>query len=100
MGIALSQNDDSSLIRLDGAVDITCAAELKAALLKAIEAGKEISICAEKVTELDVTAFQLLWAAKREGKKRGIRFALEQDLPESVRASLASAGLVGLRIAE
>jgi anti-anti-sigma regulatory factor len=100
VGIALSQSDDSSMIQLDGAVGITCAAELKAALLKAIEAGKRISICAGKTTDLDVTAFQLLWAAEREAKKLGKKFALQRDLPESVRSSLAGAGLVGLQIVE
>ncbi len=38
-------------------------------------------------------AFQLLWAAKREAERVGVGFAMAEQLPESVRNSLAVMGL-------
>jgi anti-anti-sigma regulatory factor len=98
MGISLDQLDDSSLIRLDGVIDIASAVELKAALLAAFATGKEVRISLEATTDLDVTAFQLLWAAEREAKRLGVGLALTGQPPEKVVRSLARAGLDGLGI--
>lgn len=93
MGIVLSQTDDSCMVGLDGAIDIASAAELKAVLIEALETGKEIRISAAQATDLDIMAFQLLWAAKREAARVGVGFAMAERLPESVRNSLAVMGL-------
>jgi anti-anti-sigma factor len=93
VGIALSQTDDSSLIRLEGAVDISVAAELKAVLLRAIAKGNTIRISADAVSELDVTAFQLLWAACREAKRSGMNLVLAGETPEPVEKALSEVGL-------
>ncbi|MGB7264749.1 MAG: STAS domain-containing protein [Terracidiphilus sp.] len=95
MGIVLSQSDDACLIGLDGAIDIASAAELKAVLVEALETGKEIRISTAETADLDITAFQLLWAAKREAAQSGVGFALAGPLPEPVRNSLAVMGLDG-----
>ncbi len=93
MGIALSQTDDSSLIRLEGAIDIGAAAELKAALLDAFAAGKAISVSAEAVSDFDITAYQLLWAAAREARRSGGHLAVAGQMPEPVRDALSGMGL-------
>ena len=93
VGIALSQTDDSSLIRLEGAVDISVAAELKAALMEAIAAGTDVRISAEAVSDLDVTAFQLLGAASREAKRSGVELTFAGEAPEPVRNALSEMGL-------
>jgi anti-anti-sigma factor len=93
VSIALSQTNDASMIRLEGAIDIGSAAELKAALLDARHAGKGIVVTLGDVSELDVTAFQLLWAAQREAKEAGWGFELTGRLPEPVERSLAAVGL-------
>lgn len=93
MGIALSQTDDSSLIRLEGVIDISAAAELKAALLSAIAAGSAIRVSAAAVSELDVTAFQLLWAAGREARRAGVKFMLAEQMPQPVRDAFSEMGL-------
>jgi len=100
VGIALGQADHSSLIRLDGVVDISAAAELKAALLRAIEVGDEIRVSVNEAAELDVTALQLIWAAAREARLKSVGFALAWKAPESVRSFLASTGLTGLALLE
>ena len=84
------------MIRLEGEIDIAVAAELKAVLLEALASGREISVGLEGVTALDVTAFQLLWAAGREAKQAGRKFRLSGARGEPVRSALASMGLDGL----
>jgi hypothetical protein len=65
MGVALEQGKESSTIRLEGAIGIASAAELKRLLLKALEVSADVRISVEDAIDLDVTAMQLLWAAKR-----------------------------------
>jgi anti-sigma B factor antagonist len=93
VGIALSQTDKLSLIRLEGAIDIGNAAELKAALLQAIAAGNDLWVSVEAVSGLDVTAFQLLWAASREAKRSGVHLALADEIQEPVRKTFSEMGL-------
>ncbi|MGA3130550.1 MAG: STAS domain-containing protein [Terracidiphilus sp.] len=98
MGIALDQANDACLLRLEGVVDISSAAELKAALLEAIAEGKAIRVSAEDVSDLDVCAYQLLWAAEREANRSGLQFAFTGKLSETIESSLASAGLERLAV--
>jgi anti-anti-sigma factor len=93
MGIALNQTSDACLLRLDGVIDISVAAELKAALLEAVASGKNLRVSAEAVTELDVSAYQLLWAAGRERKRSGAEVALTGEMPEPLRKSIEEMGL-------
>ncbi len=93
MSIALSQTEDASAIRLEGAIDISSAAELKAALLDAVKSGKRIDVSLAQAGDLDVTAVQLLWAAKREAEQNGVAFAHEGHPAEHARSLLSDAGL-------
>jgi anti-anti-sigma factor len=92
MGIALEKNDGNVAIALDGAIDIGCAAELKKSLLDAFQSGNEIRVSLAGVTFLDVTAVQLLWAAKRRAETSGIEFQFQDPVPEAVSTALADAG--------
>jgi anti-anti-sigma factor len=93
VSIALSQTDGASLIRLEGGIDISSAADLKTALLDAVKAGKGVVVKLVAVSEFDLTAYQLLWAAQREAKKAGLKFAVAGQLPKPIQASLAAMGL-------
>jgi len=93
--VALSQEAETAMIWLEGAIDITTAGDLKAALLEAIEAGSAISVVVDTATDLDVTAVQLLWAANREAKRAGIKSAVVGTWCEPVRSLLESMGLGG-----
>ena len=90
MSIALSQTEDASLIRLEGAIDIGSAAELKATLLNAVRAGKRIGVSLAQAGDLDVTAAQLLWA---EAEQNCVAFALEGQPAEHAQSLLSDAGL-------
>jgi anti-anti-sigma regulatory factor len=89
----LEQKDALTTIQLEGAIDIGCAAELKAALVEAVAPGRTIRVSAEGASELDVTAYQLLWAASREAKRSGAWLVLAGRMPEPVRVTLAEMGL-------
>jgi anti-anti-sigma regulatory factor len=93
VGVELNRRNGSSLIRLGGAIDIGGAAALKAALLEAIASGDPIRVSVDAVSELDVTAYQLLWAAAREAERSGLILSLAGEIPEPLRSALSEMGL-------
>jgi anti-anti-sigma factor len=92
MSVDLSRDVECCRIQVDGAIDISCAADLKTSLLQALDTGQEIYVSLEGVTELDVTAVQLLWAAGRDAKRRGLGFRVTEP-PEPICRSLEEMGL-------
>ena len=96
MAIEQNQAEDTSTIRLDGAIDIASAAQLKATLFEALKTSKKIRVSLGQATGLDITAFQLLWAAERQAKISQIEFTFVEQLPAPVQSSLAEMGLAGL----
>ncbi len=93
MSVTLSREENASLVHLEGVIDISDAADLKAALLEALERGKAVEVALSSVGGLDVTAVQLLWAAQRAAQKAAVAFKFSGRLPETVSAALAGAGL-------
>jgi anti-anti-sigma factor len=93
MGITLDESGPQAVIGLNGEVDISSAAELKALLLRALNSGKKVRVSLDKTTVLDVTAVELLWAAEREGNKAGVGFSLAGPALAEVSAALSVAGL-------
>jgi anti-anti-sigma factor len=92
LAVTLKTSDGTGSICLEGAIDIGCAAELKALLMEGLRAGEGMRISMEGVRAMDATAVQLLWAAEREAGGAGVEWALEGQLPEPVAAVLAHAG--------
>lgn len=92
MAVTLEKHDAGSRIALDGTVDITAALELKTALLDALGAGAPVAVSLGAVSYLDVTATQLLWAARRAAKDAGVAFTAEDSVPESISKALKEAG--------
>jgi anti-anti-sigma factor len=88
----LETKDEQSVVVLDGAIGIAQAAELKQLLVQSLESGLSVRIALEGVTDLDVTAVELLWAAEREARKSGVKFALQGQAPEAVLTALSEAG--------
>ena len=98
MSIGLSQTENLSEIRLDGEVGIEVAAEPKASLLAALEAGHEIRVSLEGATTLDVTTFQLLWATEHAARQKGLEFTVTSDLSQPLKSWLEGIGLEGLLV--
>ena len=80
------------MVRMEGEIDIGCAAELKKLLIEALGCGVPVRVVLEDATDLDATAVQLLWAAGREAKGLGAEFGLAGRTPERIAATLAEAG--------
>jgi anti-anti-sigma factor len=93
VGVTLKQSKKSTVIRLEGAIDITGAAEFKKLLLKACESGKEVRVALDGATDLDVIAVELIWAARRSAEGAGVAFTLSGAVPKSVSSALGNAGL-------
>ncbi len=93
LGISIEQQEDWSLIRLDGEIEISCAAELKSVLLEAVGVRREIRVALGAASALDVTAAQLLWAGQRAAQQAGVKWMIVDGLAEPVAEVLAGAGL-------
>ena len=94
MPATVEEREYSSLVRLEGAIDIASAAEMKRLLINALALNKEVRLMMESATELDITALQALYAAERDATKTGILFTLEGSVPEGISVAMAEAGLV------
>jgi anti-anti-sigma factor len=95
MAVTMQDGESAGVLRLEGTADIASAAELKQALLQLRPAaGMRVEIAAG--TEMDLTAMQLLMAAKRAARSAGAVFDVICEQPEAVRAALAEAGLQSL----
>jgi anti-sigma B factor antagonist len=73
MPVTLQRQEGSWLIRLEGQVTVTSAAELKERLLEWLAAGKNLELDLESAEEIDITILQLLWAAAREAARTGTK---------------------------
>lgn len=92
MGISLEHDETRSLIRLEGALDIACAAELKKLLLKVLEPCREVRVCFTRITSLDAAVIELLWTAQRAARCSDVPFVLAGQVPARVSAALVDAG--------
>jgi anti-anti-sigma factor len=91
VGIALTSSDGANLIRLEGEINIDDAAALKESLVKVLEGG-DLRVSLEDAGSLDVTAMELLWAAVRDARAKGMRVELAGTVPEAVSAAFSEAG--------
>lgn len=92
MAVSVEHQEAICVVHLDGEISIPLAVELKNVLLLALESGKEICLDLEKATELDITALQLFWAAKRGAVEVGSRFTVAGRAPENILSGSMDAG--------
>ena len=93
LAVFLEQSDAVSMVRLEDAIGIDCAAELKELLVRGLQPGLALHVSLEKATSLDATAIQLLLAALREAKKIGVQFVVDGGVPQPVRSAVVTAGI-------
>ncbi len=91
MPITHAESETQHIIRLEGEVDVGGAAELKRMLIEAVSSRKELRVDLTAATDLDVTAMQLLWAAKREAEKAGTSCMLG-PVPDEIVKLMEEAG--------
>lgn len=92
MPLTHERSDNLSKIRLEGDIDIGCAAELKGLLVQALGSGKEVQVSLGSATDLDVTAVQLIWAARRAASASAVEFSVTGPVPEPLTSTLLQAG--------
>ena len=92
MPVTLDQSPSVCLLRFEGEINIAFAAELKKLLLEALASGRDLRVDMEHATELDVTALQLLWAARRQAKNSGTALGLARPIAEEILAAASDAG--------
>lgn len=92
MPVIVDQGEGQCCVRLAGEVGIASAAELKKILLGALTSGEELRLNLQAATELDITAWQLLWAAERKGKSVGKPIAIAGVVPREILAAVQDAG--------
>ncbi len=90
--VTFVQNEGFCLIQLEGEINIASAAELKQCLLQALASGQELRLDIERATELDVTAWQLLWVSERAARGAGRGFRLAGRVPEEIAGFLDDGG--------
>jgi anti-anti-sigma factor len=93
MPVAFDQSNSPSRIRLEGEINIRCAAELKELLLQALTREGALRIDLSATTEVDITALQLLWTAQREARETGKEFLLNGPISETVAIAIKHSGL-------
>ena len=100
MPVTFENGETLNAITFEGSIGIADAANLKSLLIGALATGKETHIALEQATDLDVTAVQLLWAAQREARKRGIGFTFDGAVPKGISATLTGAGFEMFPVSE
>jgi ABC-type transporter Mla MlaB component len=90
--VTLEREEELSRIRLEGEVGIAAAAELKSLLVQALGSGRQVRVSLLSLTELDVTAVELLWAALLQAKASNLSFTIEAPVPSMVTSALLQAG--------
>jgi phage tail sheath gpL-like len=93
MGLELEQFGDRSVLHLTEPVAIGSAAELQRLLVQASEAERPLEVAFALDAELDISAIQLLCAAREASARQSVKFAIAGTVPEAVAAAFRDAGL-------
>jgi anti-anti-sigma regulatory factor len=73
MPVTLQRQESNWLLMLEGRINVTSAAEVKAVLLEWLSAETTLELDLERAAEIDITILQLLWAAAREAARTGAK---------------------------
>lgn len=93
MPVSVEQDETRCLIRLEGEIGVTGAAELKSLLLEGLSSGRKLQLDMEQIDEvgeIDVTVMQLLQASLREADRAGTAMAVRMS--EAAETALRDAG--------
>lgn len=92
MSVTLDQRGEVSVVGLEGEVDIRAAAELKGALIAALESRQELRVEMAGVTTLDITTLQLLRAFARAAANTGAKLVFG-EMPKAMDLAMELSGL-------
>ena len=94
----MEKTEMGARLTLSGVVEISESVELKGQLAELLEGGDPVFFALAPDAELDITAIQLLEAARREARRRGQSFSFEGVVPPAVQGMLEEAGLGSLAL--
>ena len=91
----MAKMDSPSTFRLifEGRLTVDRAAEIKKAFQDAVARKESMDIDMSRATEIDITFFQLLFAAHRAAMAAGVALRLPAEHPPVMKKALAEAGL-------
>jgi ABC-type transporter Mla MlaB component len=98
--VIVEQSEELFVIRLEGDVNVSSVAELKAILVQGLACKKDLRIDLEQAKELDVTAMQLLWAASREAGILNRELTLRGKVPQEILMAIREAGFDAFPVRE
>jgi hypothetical protein len=81
------------MVRLEGEVGIADALGLKSVLLDALALRKELQIDIAGASTLDITGFQLTWAARRAAVDAGMEVGVCGPVAQEIVLTMDRAGL-------
>lgn len=100
MPVRFDLTGDAATIRLEGDVGISCAAALRQLLMEALSSDRGANhttrISLAKITTIDITAVQLLWAAERESRRSGQPLSAVDSWPAAIVELLHGTGFSAL----
>lgn len=91
--VKISKKKDRTRVVVSGSMTIAQAAQLRDGLLQAFDFGKKVELSLAGVTELDLTALQILCSSHRTSYRKGVELTVVGADLEPV---LSVAGLAGM----
>lgn len=91
--VKVSKKKDRTQVALSGPMTIAQAALLRDGLLQAFDMGMHVELSLAGVTELDLTALQLLCSSHRTSYQKGVELTV---VGADLEVFLAVAGLAGM----
>ncbi len=87
------EKDKTLRLEFQGRLTVDRAAELKERFAEAVKKSMDVEVDLSGASEIDITFFQLLFAAHRAVLHAGHSLILPTDHPPAVKKALRSAGL-------
>jgi anti-anti-sigma regulatory factor len=95
MSVVVNKDETRWVVRLEGCIDINCTTGLRRILVEALSSRRELQVDLVHTRYLDVTAVQLLWAAREEARKTGTSWVPAGEVPEDIGSLVRDAGFEG-----
>ncbi len=92
MAYAFEKNGNRGSLTINGDLTVSEAAELKSALMEALEATGELLVVFDDVPSMDLSCLQLMYAAKKTAEGAGKRILYQAHNCKTLRETGDAAG--------
>ena len=94
MRISQKKIGSKRVVEVSGSLTVAHSSGLKKAILENLKKGNRLELVIGHVTDVDLSFFQIIGAAKKTGEKGDGEFALRTPVPELVLKNLRLSGLL------